>query len=110
VVRIHHLVADLVQAEPPLFVAYFARTPTGLHPVGDKPQDSKKELQKGSISRDFRPPAEKVLLRADSCCQKTRLELQVAIDEIVLLQASQTFADLAGADRADAVDGLQVAL
>jgi hypothetical protein len=38
----------------PFFVAYIARTPTGLLPVGDVPQDTKNLVEKVSISRDFR--------------------------------------------------------
>ena len=39
-----------------------------------------------------------------------RLELEVPIDEVVLLQAAKTFANLTGADRAHAVHGLEVTL
>ena len=41
---------------------------------------------------------------------RQRLELQVAIDEIVLLQAAQPFADFAGADGADSVHRFEVAV
>src|SRR4029450_7606467 len=69
VVRIHHLVADLVQADPPLSSltsperrrsrARRRRQPVYL-----------KLLEKATISRDFRPLSQKALLRANSFSAK----------------------------------------
>ena len=42
--------------------------------------------------------------------QAVFLQLEVPIDEVVLLQPSQALADLPGAYRSDAVDGLEIAM
>src|SRR3954453_7692799 len=43
-------------------------------------------------------------------CTCRELQLQVAVDQVVLLQAAQALADLAGPYRADAFDRLELAL
>src|SRR5919201_170787 len=52
VVWVHHLVADLVQAGPPLFVGLLARTPTAAGPVGD-PESIPKGARKGHYFQGF---------------------------------------------------------
>src|SRR5262249_44844198 len=110
VVRIHHLVADLVQAEPPLFVAYIARTPTDCTPSATDLRIAKKCFKRSVFpgifdSRPKKPCSERTRVVSDG-----RLELEVSVDQIVFLEAPQAFADLAGAHRADAVDRLEVTL
>src|SRR3954447_19617864 len=89
-----------------------------LIPVRDELADA---LLSYSCSRGVACDADQEVVPAlpvrpsDSGSRRTRgctslLQLQVAINEVVLLQAAQTLADLARPDRTHSVDGLQVTL
>src|SRR5687768_16180972 len=91
-VRIDDLIADLVQASPPLETGRKKERPKRL--LRGLCQFSKNVGKKPNLA-PFPAPD---------------LELQVPVDQIVLLEAAEALSDLVGAHRADAADGLQIAV
>src|SRR4051812_20804911 len=99
VVRVHHLVADLVQAGPPLsFVAAFPPK----EPARRSPAQGRLLYQKTLGNATF--------WGISGVERPFYLELQVAVDQVVLLQPPEALPDLPGPYRTDTLDCLEIAL
>src|SRR5207245_1715189 len=102
VVRIHHLVADFVQARP--FPSYVTATPAG----------KARRRRDGSVAKGAGNAHFLGYVKENPCSRwlsgPASLQLEVPVDQVVLLEAAEALPDLPGPDRADPGNGLEVAL